>query len=231
MKYAAGLAEHWAISLILSDVVLGCWKDQPTEAAQPERHHEFAGWSLQTWRKPHHQYPVQDPADGHLRYTHALQPTCTGTLRPPGGAKCTENLFLFDVVSLCFLCQCCPQQAWRWTDWTCTVRNTNLSKASSTWPRLESSRFGRKTAMLCKRRTSPTQDWGVIGWGEGRWYIPCVYTFQDRPTGSSQVDTWLNTWAEPKFIIQHLTGAFNSFRAIAVVYLLSMILLLSEGYS
>lgn len=55
---------------VVLDVVLGCWKDQPSETSQSKGHHESAGRSLQAGRKPHHQYPVQDPADGHLRYTH-----------------------------------------------------------------------------------------------------------------------------------------------------------------
>lgn len=87
--------EHGAISPPVLDVVLGRWKDQPSETSQSERHHESAGRGLQAGRKPHHQYPVQDPADGHLRYTHtpththALWTSCTGTLRPLGGAKDT----------------------------------------------------------------------------------------------------------------------------------------------
>lgn len=33
---------------VLPDVVVGCWKNQPTEASQPEGHHEPAGRGLQT---------------------------------------------------------------------------------------------------------------------------------------------------------------------------------------
>lgn len=51
------------------DVDVGCWEDQPPEAAQSQGLNEPAGRGLQTRREPQHQHPVQDPADGHLRYT------------------------------------------------------------------------------------------------------------------------------------------------------------------
>lgn len=56
----------------LLDAVVGRWEDQPSEAAQPEGQHESAGRRLQTRWEPHHQHPVQDPADGHLRYLGSL---------------------------------------------------------------------------------------------------------------------------------------------------------------
>lgn len=60
----------------------------------------------------------------------------------------------------------CVFQGWRWIGWTCTVKSTNLSKASSTWPRLASSRCGRKDCCLfCW--TKPSWDCQVFDRGEG----------------------------------------------------------------
>lgn len=105
-----------------------------------------------------------------------------------------------------------PQQGWRWTDWTCTVRNTNLSKASSTWPRLESSRFGRKGTILCESRTNPTRDWGVIRRGVGTFPVYTHFRIDLQTLEGICVKSGhaLNTQPEPKLIIQHDTiDAFN----------------------
>lgn len=53
-----------------------------------------------------------------------------------------------------------------------------------------------------------------------------TYRYREQLSGRAS-----NTRAEPKLVFQHLTGVLNSFQAIAVVYLLSMILLSNEGYS
>lgn len=76
-------------------------------------------------------------------------------------------------------CISVPLQGWRWIDWTCTVRNTNLSKASSTWRRLGSSRCERKVLMLLEYLTKTTTRLRGDLMVYRTWYIPCVYAFQD----------------------------------------------------
>lgn len=145
-KYAADI-EHWAISRCR------CCPGM----LERSTHRNFPVWKAPWVCRPEPRNLTKTPplisSSRSSRWpsqvhTPALLTRCTGTLRPPDGAK----RCLVDIGSLhslnWFLWQHCPPQGWRWTDWTCTARNTNLSKASSTWPRLESSRSGRKATML-----------------------------------------------------------------------------------
>lgn len=109
--------------------------------------------------------------------------------RPVTRVKCTSGCGNREVIGIFFFV---PQQGWRWTGWTCTARNTNLSKASSTWRRLASSRCGHKDRRSVTYRTKPQRDWGGDlmgkgGGGGGSWYSPCVNTFQDMCTAPGSV--------------------------------------------
>ena len=72
---------------------------------------------------------------------------------------------------------CVVQQDLRLIDWTCTVRSTNLSKASSTWRRLASSRSGHEDS--CSVTTGPnhnkTEGLRVGGRGVGTYPVYMLF--------------------------------------------------------
>lgn len=96
------ILSSWCIFFLFKPVVdMGCWQDQPTEASQSEGHHEPAGWSIQTWWEPHHQYSVQDPTDGHLRYTHTIWTSCSCTCWHDCCLSRIPSFLICDPLSFC----------------------------------------------------------------------------------------------------------------------------------